>query len=96
MEEMDKLCKLLARCKCGVYLHVNQHRDYFQTVVQKLTELEQEECPSDIEKEVRDKMIKLDTIIDLQFYPDTPNGSYQIYHYSLDAALDMAFNCINE
>lgn len=28
---MDKLKKLMARCKCGVYLAVNEHRDYYDT-----------------------------------------------------------------
>lgn len=29
-------------------------------------------------------------IVDLQFYPDTPIGSYQIVHYDLDKALQLA------
>ena len=39
-------------------------------------------------------MIETNTIIDLQFYPHTPVGSYQIYHYDLDKALDEALEIL--
>jgi len=35
----DDFKKLLARCKCGVFLIVNEHRDYYETAEQKLEEL---------------------------------------------------------
>ena len=91
---MDKLKELLTRCKCGVFLIVNEHRDYYQTVEQRLEEVAGYECPPEIAPEVRAAMIATDTMIDLQFYPDTPIGSYRIVHYDLDAALDEALNCL--
>ncbi len=91
---MDKLKELLTRCKCGVFLIVNEHRDYYQTVEQRLEEVAGYECPTEIAPEVRAAMIATDTMIDLQFYPDTPIGSYRIVHYDLDAALDEALNCL--
>ena len=48
----------------------------------------------DISKEVYEKMIELNTIIELQFYPDTPIGSYKIYHYDLEMAIDEALTII--
>lgn len=94
---MDKLTQLLARCKYGVYLTVNEYRDYYETVERRLDEFyaNLERAP-DIEPEVRTKMIELDMIVDLQFYPDTPSGSYQVLHYDLDAALDIALKCLRE
>jgi hypothetical protein len=91
---MDKLAILLARCKCGVFLTVNQHRDYYQTAEQALEEAAKFECPPEIDSNVRAEMIRTNTIVELQFYPDTPIGSYDIWHHSLDAALDEALACL--
>lgn len=92
---MDKLTQLLERCKCGAYLTINQHRDYYETAAVRLYEYyDFMECTPDVSDEVRAEMIKRDTIIDLQFYPDTPVGSYQILHFDLEAALDEALACV--
>lgn len=93
---MDELKELLSRCKCGVFITVNQHRDYYQFVTQKLEEIDCLEDPPDISKEVRAKMIEADTIIEIQFYPDTPIGSYSVYHWDLDMALDEALECFHK
>lgn len=92
---MDKLKELLSRCKCSVSLAVNDHRDYYQTAEESLGELACRECPPHISDEVRQKMIELDTVVHVQFYPDTPIGSYSIYHYDLDMALDEALGCFS-
>ena len=92
-EDMNKLKELLGKCKCGVFLSINEHRDYYQTADEALKEKEDFECPPEIEPEVRKAMAETNTIIHLQFYPDTPIGSYSIYHYDLDAALDEALEC---
>lgn len=92
---MDKLKELMVRCQCGVFLHVNEHRDYYQKVESYLEDIQarQPENPLEIAVNVRTKMIELDCIIDLQFYPNTPISSYSIYHYDLDMALDEALAC---
>jgi hypothetical protein len=93
---MDKLKQLLDKCKCGVFLTVNEHRDYYETAEQRLAEhYGWMECPPEIAPEVRAKMIETNTIVDLQFYPDTPIGSYHILHHDLDAALDAALACFD-
>lgn len=92
---MDKFKQILNRCKCGVFLIVNEHRDYYQTAEERLYELCSMECPPELEPEVIKKMIELDTIVDLQFYPDTPIGSFSIYHHDLDEALNEALEIIN-
>ncbi len=94
MAGMDKLKELLSRCKCGVFLTVNEHRDYYQSVAQRLADLSERECPPTYTDDVRDGMIKADTIIEVQFYPDTPIGSYVVLHHDLDAALDEALACL--
>jgi len=90
---MDKLKELLSKCKCGVYLTVNEHRNYYQSVAERLEEIACFEAPPDIPQEIRTKMIETDTIVQIQFYPDTPIGFYFIYHWDLDAALTKALNC---
>ena len=80
---------LLERCKCGVYLTVNEHRGYYLTAEEELSETEY-----DIEHEVRSKMIDTDTIVNLHFYPDTPIGFYEINHYDVNAAIDKALSIL--
>ena len=92
---MEKLQKLLDKCKFGVYLTVNQHRDSYQNAEEALKEKERHECPPEIEPEVRAVMIERNTIIALQFYPGTAIGSYTIYHYDLNMALDEALECFD-
>lgn len=92
---MDKLQRLLALCKCGVFLTVNNHRNYYQTAAERLDELDDMECPPQYTPEVKACMIATDTVIELQFYPDTPIGSYSVFHHDLDAALDQALACFN-
>ena len=92
---MDKLKNLLSRCKCGVFITVNEHRGYYQSARDWFQEHDQYECPPEVEPEVRATMIGTNTVIQIQFYPDTPVGSYSIYHYDLDAALDAALACFN-
>lgn len=88
------LQELLDRCKCGVFLEVNRHRDYYQTAEEALKECDDDrECPPEIEPDVRAEMIRLNTIVRLQFYPNTPISSYEIYHYTVDGALADAALC---
>ena len=91
---MDALKTLLARCKCGVFLTVNEHRDYYETPAQRLEWYAGLECPPGISDEVRAGILSTETIVDLHFYPDTPIGSYHIVHHDLDEALRLALDCI--
>lgn len=90
----DKLAELLARCKCGVFLTVNEHRDYYDSAETVLEEKASMECPPKIDEAVRKTMIETNTIVELQFYPDTPIGSYKVYHYDLGMALTEALECL--
>ena len=94
-QSIDKLKQLLANCKCGVFLTINEHRDYYDTAEDAINEAKTQECPPEIEPSVAERMIETNTVIRLQFYPDTPIGSYEIWHYDIDAALDAALSCFN-
>lgn len=90
---MTKLEKLLARCKCGVFLSVNEHRDYYQSVEERIEEL-REDGRQDFSDEDAKAMIDSGNIVQLHFYPDTPIGSYRIHRATLDEALDEAMKCL--
>lgn len=92
---MDKLKQLLSRCKCGVFLTVNEHRDYYESAEHALEDARGYECPPSIASDVLAKMIETDTIIKIQFYPHTPIGSYEVWHYDIDLALDEAMDRLN-
>ena len=93
---MEKLNKLTQRCKCGVHLAVNLHRDYYETVEQhfKSNPIDEKDL-EDIDKDVYEKMKETNTIIELQYYPDTPIGFYKVYHYDLEMAIDEALSSLN-
>jgi hypothetical protein len=93
---MEKLETLIEKCKCGVHITVNAHRDYYETVEQhfKSNPITEEDL-EDIEPDVYDKMKELNTIIELQYYPDTPIGFYKVYHYDIEKAIDEALSSLN-
>ncbi len=89
---MNKFQAILDRCKCGVFLTVNEHRDYYESASDFLVNRD-EKLPSE-QPELFARMVELDTVICLQFYPDTPIGSYVIWHHDLDAALDEGLRAL--
>ena len=88
---------IIKRCKCGVYLTINRHKNYYDTPEEWLIK---EEIPQreidDIGKEVWDEMIKRNNIITLQFYPRTPVCFYKIYHYDYDSIIEKAKKILDE
>lgn len=93
---MDKLNKIIARCKCGFYLTINSHRDDYETVEQYFNSNPiNQEYLEDIDKNIYEKMKELNVIISIHFYPDTPIGFYNIYHYDLDMAFDEILKILN-
>lgn len=91
---MNKLNELIARCKYSVEVSANDHRDYYQSVETALEEFDICMQGVALEPEVRAKMIETDTIIAVQFYPETANSFYIVLHYDLDLALDEALECL--
>jgi len=89
--DMKKLEELKTKCKCGVSVEINQHKNYYEKVEDNIFDDDKEDIPND----VLNKMIELDTIVRVQFYPNTPVGCYVIYHYDLEEALDEALNILN-
>lgn len=99
---MDKLKELLSKCKASVSITINEHRDYYQSVEKHIEEQAlMDACISikgfidEIGKEVYEEMKKTNTIIEIQAYPDTPIGSYRLFHYDIDKAIDIMLSCVN-
>jgi hypothetical protein len=80
---MEKLKKILNACKASVSIDVNNHRCFYQTVEEYLIE-----AKAKVEPQILNKMIEKNTIIEIQAYPDTPVGSYTVYHYDIDSAIN--------
>lgn len=91
----DKLGFILARCKCSVTLTVNDHRNVYLSVADKIKEendIEAGVIPPDLAA----RMITAGTIVELQFYPDTAIGFYRVYGASLDEVLTKAVEVLKE
>lgn len=98
---MSKLQTLIKKCKCGVFVTVNEHRDYYQSAENAIKDINERESEHGaaadfIGKDLAEKMIETDTIIDIQFYPNTPIGFNKVYHYDLDKALDEALSTFED
>lgn len=93
---MDNLKKIMSMCKCGVFISVNEHRDWYQTAKEAIEEilrgdegaLELWRTPDEIQKEIIKTMISTNTIICVQAYPETPHSFHSTYHYDIDKALE--------
>lgn len=97
MSATDKLAALIAGCKAGVYVSVNEHRDYYQSVADFLDERnggQENDAEARMDAAVRAEMIARDTVIELHFYPTTPIGFFVVFHFDLDAALTRALELL--
>lgn len=74
--------------KCGLFLSHNEHRDYYEKVGQRITDLELE---GDFESpEAMARSIATDELWVLQWYPDTPVGFYRVAAPTLEEVLKLA------
>jgi hypothetical protein len=69
----------LPKHECGLYLTHNEHRDMYETIE------EYYDCHDFVSPEELKKAIAEDSVWVLQWYPDTPIGSYSILASSLEA-----------
>lgn len=85
--------ELVDRCKGGVSLEVNEHRNNYESAKQAIDAMLKWECPPDMNKDSIPKMIETNTIYLLQFYPDTPIGFHSVIGATLDEVLEYAEEC---
>ncbi len=87
---------LLARCKCGVYLTVNAHRDYYESLPVYVDGVLSDGRLEPVDDKTLKEMIARDTFVELQFYPNTPISSYTVLHYDVELAIEAAFQCLRD
>lgn len=85
----EKIKLLYSTCKAGVSISINEHRNYYETIEENLRDK-----LDDINPEVLSKIKELDTLIEIQFYPDTPIGFYLVHHYDLELGIDEALEIL--
>jgi hypothetical protein len=95
MKEEITIEDIIKRCEGGVYLEVNAHKNYYESTEFAIKEQNARAGYEEIDPELSDRMIKEDTIISLQFYPDTPVGFYKVYGTSIDEVLIKAKECLD-
>ena len=82
---MEKIEKLKDLCKSGFGIEVNHHNTFYESAEEHLSRSKES-----ISDEVYNEMIATNTIYCVWFYPNTPIGFYNVYHYDLDKCLDRA------
>ena len=92
---MEKFKQLVSLCKASVEISVNNHRDYYQSVKSYIEDANSaNDLFDDLDLKVYDEMIRRNTIVEIQAYPDTPIGFYKVYHYDIDIAMDEIIEAI--
>lgn len=89
---MEKFKELQRLCKCSVSIGANNHRDYYQSVADYLFDCNLDD--EDIDSVTLQKMIDTDTVIEVYCYPNTPIGSYRVFHYDVNMAMDLMLECV--
>ena len=85
---MEKLNQLISKCNASVSVEINTHKDFYESVNTYISK----DDVSIIEKEVLKQMIEKDSIICIQFHPDTPIGYYTVFHWDLEKAIDQCLS----
>lgn len=91
------LAKLIKHCKASIFLSVDTHKDYYDSINTYIEKLEfaDDEFYECYDKTVIDKCKELDTIIELTFYPHTPIGSIEFIHYDLELLMKEVEEYLN-
>lgn len=86
---MHRLQQLVNRCKCSVFITVNQHRDWYETAEEYLVNTLSQGEIDELAPGVFEEMVKRDTIVEIRWYPDTPTSFCRVVHYDLEMALSL-------
>lgn len=92
----SKLDKLITLCKCEVSISINEHTIGYTTVEKHLKDHEEMFESLEISDELRKLMIEKNQLVRIIFYPDTPIGSYDVWHYDVELALDQCLSIMEE
>ncbi len=69
-------------------INVNSNKSYYQSAKDALSEREAiSSNPLDIDPKIREQMELSNQYVSIHLYPDNGIGSYEVFHYSLVAAI---------
>ena len=93
---MDKLKELISLCRASITISVNDHKDNYESVSKYMANmvLLDDELIEYIGEDVFAEMIKRDTIVYVIAYPRSSVGSYQVYHYDVETAIERVLNAV--
>lgn len=83
---MDKLKELYSLCDAEVSITYNENKGVYESVEEYLSQHERVRA-SELDLDVRDKMIHLNQMVIVQAYPTTPIGFYVVYHWDIEVAI---------
>ncbi len=89
------LARLINECRATVHVTANDHKTVYEDAAQYIKNRIYRDG-EEIAADVIQGMIERDTIIEVQFYPDTPIGSYCVFHWDLDKAVEECLAIIRE
>ena len=92
MNNLNELAKL---CKCSILIEINNHKLSY-TNIEDYLKNSTNVYEDNVENVIIEKIIKNDSIVELQVYPDNPVGFYHCYHYDIDIAIDSMINHIKK
>lgn len=72
--------------KCSLHITHNQHKDYYDSIVEYVRHLDDE----DLSPVERAACIATGEIWEIQWYPHTPVESYKVCASTLERALELA------
>lgn len=93
---MEKLLDLISLCKCSVSIVINNHKDFYQTVDNYISEIPSADIVKNIGVDVYDEIIKRDNIVEITAYPNTPIGFYYLCHYDLETAINIMLDNLKQ
>lgn len=98
---MNKLSKLASLCKCSVSIGINDHKNYYENIEEYLLKSEHDKIEdflteNQVGRDIYDKMVELDSLVIISAYDKTPVGSFCVYHYNIDLAIDKMINILKQ
>jgi hypothetical protein len=92
----DDLGMLTEICKFGLTIEINPHKGNYQTVQEHLDQIERDGKDDPISAEMRATMIRVDRIVKIHFYPDTPVAHCTVLNAFVEHAVDDALSYFND
>ena len=96
MKDMkERIEEIFSRCEGNVCIEYNPHKSSYCSVKSYL-EFTNSTDTLDISPEAVHSMIEEDTIVSLQWYPDTPVGFYIVHASKIEDCIQQCLDIMND